>query len=279
MKKLSMAGMMRFGALDVVGRGDWTPAIHNALFAARGNEAMMLMLHARPGQEREALAIMGTAIAGMSVAAPFAVRMRKLLDEVDGDAAQLRMVDTVACLPTGGLAGALLLPGAIERAMRGACVRGSRALVLGAGVKATCAAHALMGMGAQVTIAAPAGPLSADRLAARLGGGARSIAWQRAGAQRCDVLINATGLGGRGYAPLDIEPCAEAQLVLDMVIDPVDTQLIAAAAASGARTLAGFDIEARVAECAQDMWGFAPLRPAVRMDAIGQVRECARECG
>lgn len=279
MSRFSMSHLMRFGALSAYGRGDWTPAIHNALFAARGDAAMMLALHAHAGQEREALDAMGCAVKGMSVAAPFAVRMRGLMDEVDDDAARLGMVDTVAYLPSGRLAGALLLPGAIERALSGTCMCECRALVLGAGVKAACAAHALLGMGAQLIIAAPDCEPVADRLAARLGRGARAIAWHQASLERCDVLINATNLGGRGYAPLDIRPCTDAQLVLDMVSDPVDTQLIARAAADGARTLAGFDIEACVAERAHEMWGFAPLRPAVRFDALGQVRECARECG
>lgn len=279
MSRFSMSQLMRFGALSEYGRGDWTPAIHNALFAARGDAAMMLALHAHAGQEREALDAMGCAVMGMSVAAPFAVRMRGLMDEVDDDAARLGMVDTVAYLPSGRLAGALLLPGAIERALSGTCMCECRALVLGAGVKAACAAHALMGMGSQVIIAAPDCEPGADRLAARLGRGARTIAWHQASLERCDVLLNATNLGGRGYAPLDIRPCTDAQLVLDMVSDPVDTQLIARAAANGVRTLAGFDVEARVAERAHEMWGFAPLRPAVRFDALGQVRECARECG
>jgi shikimate dehydrogenase len=115
------------------------------------------------------------------------------------------------------------------------------ALVLGAGGAARAVAEALLGTGVTVTIANRT-PEHAEALARDLPG-LRVVAWDR----RSDVLpdhalvVNATSLGMQGHPSLhlDLARAARSLAVADIVYVPLETPLLAAAAAHGLRAVEG----------------------------------------
>jgi shikimate dehydrogenase len=60
----------------------------------------------------------------------------------------------------------------------------------------------------------------------------------------CALLINATPMGMRGQSPLPYDPASvtEGGIVFDMVYDPVETPLLAAARARGLRVIDGLQM-------------------------------------
>lgn len=262
-----------YGTVSTHGNADWLPAIHNALFAVRGDCAALLPI--RAGREGVAALIrhIGGALGGLCIDMALGKTALALTDENDALALRMGLIDTISVSDTGARIGHLLLPRALQAELYAAGYTGGRALILGSDAMAACAARALIDAGWNVSICA-----------------GDSIAWRDmkkvAAADGAHMLVH----GGevRGAYDVVIKACDEsgistdANMVCDMYIDldghGVDTSLMRAMRSAGAYAVSGFDIRARWAELAQKEWGFAPLGRAARMDALGQVRECACSC-
>jgi shikimate dehydrogenase len=115
------------------------------------------------------------------------------------------------------------------------------ALLLGAGGSARAIAAVLLGLGVRVTVTNRTRD-RADELAKALPGLA-VIDWDRRDDALADqaLLVNTTSLGMEGQPPLDIslDRAASGMAVSDIVYVPLDTPLLASAAARGLRCVEG----------------------------------------
>lgn len=225
-----------------------SPAVFNPLFRAAGKNAVLVPLQVSP----EALE---TAVAGLFACGNF----DGIIATVPHKAAMTRLVDEVR--PTGALVGAI---NAARREADGrwvgdmfdgrGCVRGLRAqglepagrrvLLVGAGGAGSAVAYALAE--AEVALLTV---FDTDRdKAARVIAGV-AAAYPRTAAEfgppvprpEHDVVINATPLGMAPGDPLPIDPAnfRPSMLVVDVIMKPEVTPLLAAAAAKGCRMQPG----------------------------------------
>jgi shikimate dehydrogenase len=115
--------------------------------------------------------------------------------------------------------------------------------VLGAGGAARAIVHALLAEGAPQVRIFNRTHARAEQVASHFGARVVAHAWEeRAHSSRdAAALINATSLGMRGYAPLDLDVAALAAdcIVADIVYVPLTTPLLAAARARGLATIDG----------------------------------------
>lgn len=131
---------------------------------------------------------------------------------------------------------------------------GDRALVLGAGGAARAIVWALLGEGAGVAVWNRT-ELRSRNLCADLGGEPVS----RPDPAEYALIVNSTavGLGGEdpfAELPLSEEGFAPGQTVVDMVYDDEPTQLLAAAAAAGAKTVDGIEVLVRQGARSLQIW-------------------------
>jgi shikimate dehydrogenase len=152
---------------------------------------------------------------------------------------------------------------------------GSRALVLGAGGSARAVVWALVEAGAEVVIWNRTAE-KAERLARELGASAS----ERVDVRDFDLIVNATtvGMGASTQAsadlkslPVDADGLGERHQVVDLAYGAVDTELVRAASARGARVVDGLEVLVRQGAASLRIWtGLDPpievMRQAVRSD-------------
>jgi shikimate dehydrogenase len=180
-------------------------------------------------------------IRGFGVSMPFKREVLSLLDALDPLAARIGAVNTIVN-DRGRLTGYNTdAHGALAALAEVAPVRaGTRVLLLGAGGAARAVAHALRDAGAAVHLANRS-EANAHALADPLGlpvvpyGALSDLgAWE--------VLVNASAAGMTEYGALPpalLSALGPGLVVLDLVYKPVQTTLLARAAAAGARTVHG----------------------------------------
>jgi shikimate dehydrogenase len=176
---------------------------------------------------------------GLSVTIPFKHDVIEYLDEIDEHAAQeIGAVNTVvfACGTAIGYNTDWL---GVRKPLIG--LKGSRAVLLGAGGVAAGAAYALMDLGMEVTILNRT-LKNAQQLAERFG--CAWGTWDEFDRIKPDLVVNATPLG---MQPDTRNPLREDQLnkdmtVFDLVYTPPVTPLIEAARAKGCPTITGLEM-------------------------------------
>jgi shikimate dehydrogenase len=253
-----------------------SPRILNAAFAAAGLDWVYVAFPVAEGQAPGALAAMRTfGISGLSVTMPHKTAVADHLDaqpwgELSDTARRLRAVNCV--VPDGDRLVGHNTDGAGFVASLGADAgfspQGARCVVLGAGGAARALILALAGAGAAEVVVVNRSPDRAAEAAALAGPVGRVGAFGGsdvlAGA---DLVVNATSVGMDGRScPVDPEGLGATMLVADIVMQPPDTPLLQAAAASGAATLAGLGMLARQAAVAFELWTGqdAPVEVMVR---------------
>jgi shikimate 5-dehydrogenase len=143
---------------------------------------------------------------------------------------------------------------------------GRAVAILGAGGAARAAAFALVRAGARVTVLAPRGP-------GRRGGGRhglRSAPLDGLAGLAWDVLVNATPVGSGafpGETPVPAESLRPGAVVFDMVYEPRETPLLAAARAKGCRTIDGVEMLVAQAVGQFEAWVGAPAPVEAMTDA------------
>ena len=152
---------------------------------------------------------------------------------------------------------------------------GARALVLGAGGSARAVVWALVTAGAEVAIWNRT-PEKAGRLAQELGASVAGAV----DAADFDLLVNATtvGMGSSTRVfpdlkslPVDADALGERHQLVDLAYGAVDTELVRAARARGARVVDGLEVLVRQGAASLRIWtGSDPpievMRRAVRAD-------------
>jgi len=239
-------------------RHSLSPAIHNAAFAALGLDWVYVAFPVPRGRGGAAVAAArDLGLAGINVTMPHKEDVAAACDDLTPDAAVLRSVNTVVSRPGGWMLGhSTDGPGFLAAlAEEGIAVEGRRSLVLGAGGSARAVVLALDGAGAEVIVAARRPEAAAA--AAGLGASARAIALEEVDAlvSGVDLLVNATPLGMAGEGPpLDPARLGPAQVVVDLVYDPAETPLVAAARARGARASNGLGMLVHQAARSFELW-------------------------
>jgi shikimate dehydrogenase len=231
-----------------------SPLLHEDAFAAAGirGHYHLMDLDLLPGRSIGELLAAARAVGftGLNVTYPCKEAVIPLLDGISAEARQIGAVNTVVIGPDGKAAGhntdraGFRL--SFEETLGSGAVAGQPAVLVGAGGAGRAVAFALFDLGAaRLFVYDTDGPRAAA-LAADLGA--------HVGPGRCQAVdavapalaaaagvVNATPLGMLGFPgiPVPIEAIAARHFVADVIYTPLETSLVRAARARGARVLTG----------------------------------------
>ncbi len=252
-----------------------SPQIHEAALRATGLHGVYLPFDlAEESLEPFLDAAEGLRLRGVNVTIPYKERAAALVDELDGDADSLEAVNTLV-FHEGWVKGHNTDVFGFRMSLRslGLRVGECRALVVGAGGAAKAVVHVLLREGARVTVANRTLE-HADRLADSfeesvdvlpLGDVPRKGPW--------DLLVNATPLGTLGTdggLPVPEETIGRTGFVYDLVYNPAETPLLAAAKARGVRGTNGLEMLLQQAAKSFELWtGASAPFEAMRRAAVG----------
>jgi len=250
--KLSRASKV-FGVIADPVRHSISPAVHNRAFQYRRMEAVYLPFLVAPAQMRDFFGLAERLpIAGFSVTIPHKQKVLRYLDVVDPMARRIGAVNTVwrkagkwrgANTDTAGV----LAP--LQRAMR---LRDASVLIIGNGGAARGAAWALSDAGAHVSLAGR----NPDRVRALAKAcGAEALVAEQLEQRYFDVLVHATPLGMHPH----VNECffngrIPADVVLDMVYNPLETELARRARAQGKTVINGIQMFVEQAVRQFEIW-------------------------
>lgn len=216
---------------------------------------------------------------GLSVTLPHKVDIRSYLDQLDPVAEQVGAVNTVV-IESDRLVGYNTdVEGAMRPLRERLDVKGSRAVVLGAGGAARAVGFGLRQAGAQVRVLAR-NAAQAIELADRLGGQAGSLA--DVATIEYDVLINTTPVGLKdspSESPVPAYALRPGTVVFDLIPRREVTKLLADAQAAGCRTISGLEMLVYQAARQFELWTHcrAPLDVMFQAVALTSERASAAE--
>jgi 3-dehydroquinate dehydratase/shikimate dehydrogenase len=225
-----------------------SPAMHNAGFAALGLNAAYVPLQAADADDfvRFAKAV---GLRGASVTAPFKVALLSRVDDVEPLASRVGALNTIAVRDGRWFGANTDVHGFLAPLSGRIALKGTRAVVLGAGGAARAVAVALIAQGADAVICARR-PEAAREVAHAAGARAGTFppppgSW--------DVLVN-TIPAGEG----DVSPTAgvrlDGEIVFDLVYGPAETPLLRQARESGCLTIGGIEMLVAQAEKQFEIW-------------------------
>ncbi len=229
-----------------------SPHLHNAAFAARGDDAVFLPLQAASFDDFLQFHA-AIPLRGVAVTLPFKGDAYIAARSLSVAAEQTRAVNTLI-LRDGGWHGENTDVEGFLRPLRRRVHPGKlRAVVLGAGGAARAATYALRSQGAHVCIVAR-DRLKARRVADMLGAGQED--WDRFEHIRWDLLVNATPVGMHPQVDLSPVPAnsLSGEWVYDLVYNPAETRLLKEAAQRGCRTISGSEMFLGQAWKQQCLW-------------------------
>jgi 3-dehydroquinate dehydratase/shikimate dehydrogenase len=218
-----------------------SPALQNRAFAERGIDAVYVPLQAESmGGFIEALPALS--LSGFGVTRPYKGEILPHLDSVAPAAAAAESVNTVV-VQEGRLVGLSTDGDGVLVPLRRRVDPAGRAVaILGGGGAARAAAFALARAGARVTVFARRAEQAAEVAQATGVAAAGLDALERLA---WDVLVNATPVGSGaapGECPVPPSALRPGAVVFDMVYEPRETPLLAAAKASGCATIDGVEM-------------------------------------
>lgn len=206
---------------------------------------------------------------GFSVTNPHKQAIIQHLDEIDETAAKIGAVNTVK-IDGGRLRGfntdaAGFIGPLLERRPD---LKGSRAVIVGAGGAARACIYSLREAGAEVTVLAR-DSAKAEPLAAEFGVAIGEFAPGGA-LPECDVLVNATPLGTKGEQEsrsiVFAEGLGKIGLVYDLNYNPLETELIRQAKLAGVPAIGGLEMVIAQGTRQFEIWTGLPA-PATEMEA------------
>jgi shikimate dehydrogenase len=220
-----------------------SPRLHGFWLRRHGIDGAYVPLPIRAEDFRTAVhGLRAAGFRGMNVTQPHKLAAFAVCDQVDDTARRAGAVNTII-FTESGIRGSNTDGSGFVAHLRasGADPVGGPVLLLGAGGGARAVAAALLDAGARVTLAnrspEPAAALARDLPGLKL------IDWTTRDAALADhaLLVNATSLGMKGNAPLqiDLDRGAPGLAVADIVYVPLETPLLAAARARGLRAVDG----------------------------------------
>ncbi|HZS49510.1 MAG TPA: shikimate dehydrogenase [Bryobacterales bacterium] len=242
-----------YGVIGNPVRHSISPAVHNRAFQARRIDAVYVPFLVEEGRLRDFFQLAARLpVAGFSVTIPHKQRVLRYLDAVDPAARRIGAVNTVY-RKQGKLRGANTdaagVTAPLEKRLK---LKNSKILIAGSGGAARGAAFALAEKGAQVFLTGR--NVNRVRALARACG-AEAVENERLAGRRFDVLVHATPLGMRPridecYFPDEIP----AELVFDMVYNPLETRLLKKARAAGKTVISGLEMFLEQAALQFEIW-------------------------
>lgn len=240
-------------------RHSLSPVIHNAAFAACGLDWVFLACEVPEGRVTDALAgAVALGIEGLSVTMPHKAAVAAALDELSPTA---RLLGAVNCVARQGdrLVGHSTDGGGFVDALAdeaGWDPAGARCAVLGAGGAARAVSLALSDAGAAEVAVVNRTPPNAVAAAALAGDRGRVAEPGEIGG--FDLVVNATPLGMSGHSgarmPIDPALLQPDQLLVDLIYEPAETALLAAARERGLRAFNGVRMLVHQAARAFELW-------------------------
>lgn len=232
-----------------------SPAMHNAGFDHLGLNAAYVSLEAKDADDFVQFA-RAMKLRGASITAPFKVDMLSRVDSSDALASEIGALNTLSVNGDRWLGSNTDVAGFVTPLKGRMALKGTRAVVLGAGGAARAVAVALRREGATVALSARRTG-EARQVAATIGVTAGTYppapgSW--------DVLVNATPGGSREGDPSPMEGIPlDGEIVFDLVYSPSETALIRQAREAGCWTIGGIEMLIGQAERQFETWtGHAP---------------------
>jgi 3-dehydroquinate dehydratase / shikimate dehydrogenase len=230
-----------------------SPVLQNAGFQARKMDAVFLPFLVRDLRDfLRSIELLG--IAGFSVTLPHKRAILQHLDDCDPMASAIGAVNTVVVRGGGKLYGYNTDYVGVLRALeRRIPLRGSRALIFGAGGAARAVAFALAESGASVCVCARRA--SAAKSLARAVGG-EVVERPRLQREFFDAIVNATPIGmhpAEGRSPLKAQEL-NCRLVFDLIYRPRVTKLMQLAALRGIETVSGVEMFVAQGTAQWEIW-------------------------
>lgn len=235
-----------------------SPTIHNAAFRRLGMNCTYIAYRIQKGELSAGVeSLLKSHIRGFNVTIPHKTDIVNLLDDIDESARMAGAVNTVRIKDSSMTGYNTDIDGFMAPLRRRIEVRGSRALVLGAGGAARAAVVGLAAAGA-----------SHIKICGRTIQNARAIAAipDRASTTSYgpmpdkvdagyDIVVNATplGMGGVGV-PADLADITPDSIVYDMVYKPVTTTFLKTASEAGCRIIHGWEMLLEQAVLAFEIW-------------------------
>lgn len=230
-----------------------SPVLQNAGFQARRMDAVFLPFLVR--DLRDFLrSVESLGVAGFSVTLPHKLAILRHLDDCDPMASAIGAVNTVVVRGGGKLYGYNTDYVGVLRALgRRIPLRGSRALIFGAGGAARAVAFALAESGASVCVCARR-TQAAKALARAVGG--EVVERPRLQREFFDAIVNATPIGMHpavGRSPLAAREL-NCRLVFDLIYRPRVTKLMQLAALRGIETVSGVEMFVAQGTAQWEIW-------------------------
>ncbi|MDQ6699811.1 MAG: shikimate dehydrogenase, partial [Acidobacteriota bacterium] len=230
-----------------------SPAVHNRAFQSRRMDAVYLPFLVPPAQLRDFFGLCEKLpVTGFSVTIPHKEKVMRYLDVVDPLARRIGAVNTV-WKKAGKWRGTNTDVAGILRPLSAHLrIANSTVLIAGSGGAARGAACALADAGAKVSLAGR----NADRVRAlaRCCGG-EALSREQAVAKKFDAVVHATPLGM--FPNVDqcfFEDTIPADLVFDMVYNPLETLLLRRARKQGKTVIPGLRMFIEQAICQFEIW-------------------------
>jgi shikimate dehydrogenase len=223
--------------------------------------------------------IRGFSKLGANVTIPYKEAVLPLLDKVDQLARRIGAVNTIVNKDdklVGYNSDASGFMKALEKE-GGFVPKGKRAILLGAGGAARAVGFALVSAGVKSLVILNRTQDRAEALAWDLKVADTEVIalkWKDGRTLKalgeCDLLVNCTSMGmkdstAEGKSPIGIGLIPKRALVYDVVYNPIETPLIAAAKRAGARTLSGLSMLVYQGAAAFELWTDQPAPVDIMM--------------
>jgi shikimate dehydrogenase len=260
--------MILSGKARVAGVMGWpvshslSPRLHGFWIERHQLDATYVPMAVPPEKFAAALrALPALGFAGANVTVPHKEAALATVDEATAEARAVGAVNTVVVQKNGSLLGSNTDGHGFLANLRDFLptwnARGKRIVILGAGGAAKAIAWTLYAEGAEIRIVNRT-PARADDLVASLGNRARSVAWDSCAAAFEDaaMLVNSTTLGMKGQPRLEVDlgPLAADAIVVDIVYNPLDTDLLLRARQRGNPTVDGIGMLLHQARAGFTAW-------------------------
>lgn len=228
-----------------------SPALHNRAFRHKRVDACYLPFRVAPERLSDFFEMAeALPVSGFSVTIPHKQRVMRRLDAVDELARRIGAVNTVYRKQgrwLGTNTDALGVTAPLERKLK---LARKSALVVGTGGAARAAVFSLVDRGARVTVAGRS-PDKASRLARAAG--AESTPLDALG--RYDILVQTTPVGMHPNVEGNLFPDdVPAEVVFDMVYNPLETALLRRARELGRETIEGLEMFIEQAAAQFELW-------------------------
>lgn len=242
-----------YGVIASPVRHSISPAVHNRAFQSRRIDAVYLPLLVQPAQLKDFFQLAsGLPLSGFSVTIPHKQRIIRYLDIVDPLARRIGAVNTVWRKAGKWRGSNTDVEGVITPLKKKVALAKSSVLIVGNGGAARGAAFALVDAGSKVSIVGR----NPDRVRALAKAcGAQPLLREQLDSQRFDVLVHCTPIGMHPHANECFFPDrVPADVVFDMVYNPMETILIKHARQQGCDVVPGLQMFLEQAAQQFEIW-------------------------